>query len=158
MKTLRKISLLLVGLTLSILSFAQPPHEGGRHEHNKERQEKFKALKVEYITTQLDLTPEEAQQFWPVYNEFEEKLHSLEKTRRKTLRANEGKELTNQQVDDLIQMNFNTDQKILDLRKEYDVKFRKVLSIQKVGKLYKAEKDFRHELLRKMKRGGGPPH
>lgn len=158
MKTLRKISLLFIGVTLSMLSFAQPPHEGGPHGDNKERQEKIKALKVEYLTTQLELSPEEAQKFWPIYNEFEEKMRTLEKSRRKSLKASEGKQLTDKEVNALIQMNFDTDQDILDLRKEYDLKFKKALSVQKVGKLYKAEKDFRHELLRKMKRGGGPPH
>ena len=153
MKTLQKFSLLFIGVTLSILSFAQSSHHQGHHEDNKERKEKFKALKVEYITSQLDLSSEEAQQFWPVYNEFEKKLHALEKQRRKTFKASENKDLSDQEVNELIQMNFDTDQSILDLRKTYDLKFKTVLSVQKVGKLYKAEKDFRHELLRKMKHG-----
>ena len=32
--------------------------------------EKIKALKVAHITNELDLTSKEAQQFWPIYNEF----------------------------------------------------------------------------------------
>ncbi|MEL7588220.1 MAG: hypothetical protein AAGU19_16040 [Prolixibacteraceae bacterium] len=41
--------------------FAQP----GKHEDF----EKYKALKVSYMTEQLELTPQEAQQFWPIYKE-----------------------------------------------------------------------------------------
>ena len=115
-------------------------------------------MKVEFITTKLELTPEEAEKFWPLYNEFESKLKALEKKRRMVLKENYNKELTDDEVNELIQMNFDTDQQILSLRRQYDVKFKKVLSVQKVGKLYVAEKEFRHELLRKMKRGGHPSH
>ena len=37
----------------------------------KERHERIQALKVAFITEKLELTPEEAQQFWPVFNAIE---------------------------------------------------------------------------------------
>lgn len=136
---------------MSSLLFAQPSSEGGF----SQRSEKIKAMKVEFITTKLELTPAEAEKFWPLYNEFTDKMQVIAKDRRKTMRANKDKELTDKEVNELIQLNFDTDQKMLDLRRAYDVKFKKVLSIQKVGKLYQAEEQFKHELLRKMK-GNGP--
>ncbi len=42
-----------------------------------EHREKIKALKTAYITEGLSLTPREAQQFWPVYNEYEQKRRQL---------------------------------------------------------------------------------
>ncbi len=41
--------------------------------------EKIKSLKVAFITEKLSLTSKEAQSFWPVYNEFEEKRDALTK-------------------------------------------------------------------------------
>jgi len=37
----------------------------------------FKAKKVAFITTSINLTPSEAEKFWPVYNEYEQKKYSL---------------------------------------------------------------------------------
>ena len=145
---------------LSIILFstgliAQPPGGAGP-EGRKEKSEKIKAMKVEFITSKLDLSSAEAEKFWPIYNEFMGKMDKIERGRRKSRKSNEGKELTDAEVNEMIKYNFDTDQELLDLRREYDAKFKNVLSIQKVGKLYLAEHQFRRELLRKMK-GNGPP-
>lgn len=154
MRKLKAIWLTLALGIISMTSIAQPP-AGGKGNH--QRSEKIKAMKVEYITTKLDLTPSEAEKFWPLYNAFNDKMMELERTRRRALRDNANKEMTDKEVNDFIAFNFKTDQDILDLRKEYDAKFKEVLGIQKVGKLYQAEDQFRHEMLRKMKGAGGPP-
>ena len=152
MKTRITILSIFAILLFSTSVIAQQGHGGGNHQ----KQEKVKAMKVEYITSKLELTPNEAESFWPLYNEFMDKLHTLERARKRKLRESADKELSDDEVNALIKFNFETDQKILDLRLVYDVKFKKVLSIQKVGKLYTAEHQFRHDLLRKMK-GSGPP-
>src|SRR5690606_18064590 len=67
-------------LTLAILflsaslSFAQPGNES--------RKEKIESLKIAFITTELELTPEESEKFWPLYNEMELKLKKVRKERR----------------------------------------------------------------------------
>ena len=42
----------------------------------------MKAHKIAYITQKLNLTSEEAQVFWPVHNELENKLHELREANR----------------------------------------------------------------------------
>jgi hypothetical protein len=42
-------------------------------EKMKEKREQIKAMKVAFITTELDLNSSEAEKFWPIYNAFEEK-------------------------------------------------------------------------------------
>lgn len=154
MKT--KIILLVCFLFGSIV-YAQPPHGQGGPGGSKEKREKIEAMKVEYFTSQLALTPEEAQKFWPVYNEFISKIHELEKKRRKALKKEQSNALSDATVNAEIKQMFDLEQEILDLKMAYDKKFKEVLPIQKVGKLYQAEQSFRHELLRKMKKGNGPP-
>ena len=44
--------------------------------------EKFKSQKIAFITEKLNLTPKEAQEFWPVYNEFEKQRMTWQKNRR----------------------------------------------------------------------------
>lgn len=150
--------LIMVCFLLGTVSYAQPPQGHEIPHGNKEKREKIAAMKVEYFTSQLELTPTEAQQFWPVYNEFISKVHELERAKRKLMKKDrEDVALSDAEVNMRIQKIFNTEQQILDLKREYDLKFKKVLPVQKVGKLYNAEQSFRHELLRKMKEGGGLP-
>ena len=66
MKT--KFILPIILLFISSVSFSQD---------FKEKREKVKALKVAYITEQLELTTEEAQKFWPLYNAFDDKQAEL---------------------------------------------------------------------------------
>ena len=72
------IELALAGLfvTSSLLSFAQ--REGHGHQMG-ENKEKLKAHKIAYITERLQLTPAEAEKFWPVYNELEAKCRLLKR-------------------------------------------------------------------------------
>lgn len=44
---------------------------------NDERHERIKALKVPFITEELELTPAEAEKFWPIYNSYDKRMHDL---------------------------------------------------------------------------------
>lgn len=153
----KQIVTILAILFYAVSGMAQPPHEmNDGSKGGKQNREKIKAMKVEFITSNLELTSQEAEKFWPVYNEFTAKLMELEKGRRKLMKANEDKELSDAEINKMIALNFETDQKILDLKRAYDLKFKKVLSVQKVGTLYHSEHQFKKELLRKMKQNGPP--
>src|SRR5699024_12564748 len=41
--------------------------------------QRIKSLKAAYITDQLNLSSEEAQQFWPIYNKYQQQRRSLYK-------------------------------------------------------------------------------
>ena len=86
---------------------------------------KIEALKIAYLTNKLNLSPEEAQRFWPVYNKY------MEEIRKTRLDARENK-----------QQEIVTDEKILVIRKKYNIEFGKVLSSEKVNAFFKAEKEF----------------
>ena len=42
-----------------------------------DKRTELKALKIGYLTKQLELTSSEAEVFWPVYNEFDKKMFEL---------------------------------------------------------------------------------
>lgn len=91
----------------------------------------IEALKVAYITRQLNLTPEEAQKFWPVHNIYFEELKKARK--------------------DNIDNELVFEEKALNVRKKYNADFRKILmSDERVNKLYKLEKDFNNELRKEL--------
>lgn len=86
---------------------------------------KIEALKIAFYTKKLDLSSEEAQKFWPVYNKYAEELKKV----RKDARENNRPEI-------------ETEEKYLIIRKRYNTEFGKVLSAEKVNAFFKAEKEF----------------
>ena len=53
-------------------------------QEHRSKEERIQALKVAFITEELDLTPEQSQGFWPLYNELQGKLRQLKKKTYKT--------------------------------------------------------------------------
>ena len=87
--------------------------------------EKLQALKIAWLTKKLDLSPEEAQRFWPIYNRYTEEIRSIRQDQKQ-------KNTPELEVED----------KILNVRKKYNGEFSKALSAEKVNTLFKSEKDF----------------
>ncbi|HUM89497.1 MAG TPA: hypothetical protein PKV50_08200 [Prolixibacteraceae bacterium] len=111
--------------------------------------EKIRAEKVSFITTQLDLSVEEAQKFWPVYNEFEKKNDEFieaERTIHKDLK-NRGDKMTDTELEKNLDKINDIQMQKANLQSEYYSKFKKVLPIKKLVKFYAAEKEFRKQLL-----------
>jgi hypothetical protein len=145
------ISIMFLMPALMLIAQQGPGPEGKR--------EKIKALKVAYITEQLQLTPEEAQRFWPVYNEFDQKRHALEieiagqpVDKRPDIAL-----MTDAEVDQFIQEKFNREEQVLDLKREYYVKFKEVLPVKKVFRLWEAEIGFKRLLLERLQEDQRPP-
>ena len=117
--------------------------------------EKIKSEKISFFTGKLDLTPAEAQAFWPVYNEFDKKrfelqrqIHEFERMpdeKYKTLSEAEIEKMTNNYL-----ASFETEANLI---KEYHQKFMKVLPKKKVLMIYRTENEFRSYLIREYKRG-----
>jgi hypothetical protein len=111
--------------------------------------EKIEALKIAYITTAVDLSTAEAQQFWPVYNEAEQKRKDLRRSRaseRKNATQN-FQTMSDKEAELFIDKEMEFKQKDLDIQKELHSKLKKVLSAKKIARLYKAEVDFQRKVL-----------
>ena len=111
---------------------------------------KFKADKIAYITEAINLTPQEAEVFWPVYNEYEEKKWALMKERRKLDRSlHDGvEEMSDEKYLELSRKLASFPLKDGKLVEEYNEKFLKILPAKKVVELYRAELNFRNHMLR----------
>ncbi len=106
-------TLLLLFFLLLGSSRAQQPRAG----------ERVEALKIAYLTKKLNLTTEEAQKFWPVYNQY---MADLKKARA------EGRSM-----DEL-----EKDEKVLEIRKKYYGDFSKALNPERANQFFKYEKEF----------------
>ncbi|MBN2683252.1 MAG: hypothetical protein JXR58_12145 [Bacteroidales bacterium] len=122
--------------------------------------EQMKAKKVAFITSKLDLTVDEAQSFWPVYNEHEKSLDELHDKKRsimKKIHHNDGSIKDDEliiMIDQLTDIDLNEAKE----NKSYIAKVKKVLPAGKIVKLFEAEKDFKHTLLKEYKGGHGEGH
>lgn len=123
---------------------------GAASAQNDGRQ-KIQAAKVAMITNRLNLTPDQAQQFWPVYNEYNARKQDLNKRVRQLNNSPGRQSLTDSDVlSDLKEINA-TKQKLTDLDNEYLDRFLKVISPAQVAELYKTEQDFNKILLNRLK-------
>lgn len=148
MKKLFLISMLSI-FTVSVLVAQE------RRGPSPEILEKIKTEKISFFTSKLDLTPVEAQAFWPVYNEFEKKrfelqrqIHQFERMPDETitnLSETEIEKMTNNYIDSF--------EKEALLLKEYNKQFQKILTKKKVLMLYRTENEFRSHLIREYKKG-----
>jgi predicted TIM-barrel fold metal-dependent hydrolase len=137
---MKKITLILIAFYASFSAFSQNPMR-------EKVEEKVKTQRIAFITQRLSLTETEAQQFWPIFNEFTEKVQQIRKQPKPEKPADE---LDNADVEKNIMAQFDRDAKELELKKEYFQKLKKVISVKKIAKLYRAEKDFRTELVRQL--------
>ena len=97
---------------------------------NEKKQQGIDALKVAFISKELDLSPNEAQKFWPVYNQYAKEL--------KTAISHDNNVL-------------DRDEKVLNLRKSYKDQFSNVLGPQRMNKIFNAEGRFRNLLIKSMR-------
>lgn len=110
------------------------------------RRNNIEAVKAAFITQKLELTPEESQKFWPVYNNYQQELKKLiliKNSQRRALKENAEAE----PVDEL-----EIDSEILELRKRYRGEFAKVLPRQKAALVYPTEREFRQQLIEQLQK------
>jgi hypothetical protein len=107
--------------------------------------EKFKSQKIAFLTERMNLSPREAQEFWPVYNESEKQRMDLQQYRRQLEQKtrDENIALTDQEIIKITREIAATFRKEADNAVDYNEKFLKILPPQKVLQLYRAENQFR---------------
>jgi Spy/CpxP family protein refolding chaperone len=110
--------------------------------------------KIAFITNRVSLTQDQAQKFWPLYNEFSTKRRELNRSGR-LLRRDVTEGMTDQQIRDNFSQAFAMRQQELNLEKEYFDKFQKVISLRQVAQLFQAERDFTKEVIKRVAGPGG---
>lgn len=129
---MKKIFLFLWMLALGMAAQAQDKKEDA-----------LEALRIAFISKQLELTPAEAEKFWPVYNKYQGDLRQMMQEHREK----KGSEL-------------EWEEKLLNMRKQYKPEFTKCISEQKFDRLLRAERTWgemlRKELQRRREAGDRP--
>ena len=106
--------------------------------------------RIAFITARITLTQDQAQRFWPMYNEFVAKRRELNRSARQVRQATSNPGLTDAQLRDTFNQEFGIRQQLLALDKDYFERAQKVLSLQQLAQLYQAERDFTKEVLQRV--------
>jgi len=116
--------------------------------------EKFKSQKIAFITEKLNLSSKEAQEFWPVYNQYEKDRMDLQQHRRELEQRtrDENVKMSDQEVIRITREIAASFRKEADNMANYNEKFLKILPPQKVLQLFRAENQFRVHMFDQFKR------
>ncbi len=115
----------------------------------KDRLEKIENAKIAFITEKLSLTQEQAQRFWPLYNELDAKKQDLRK-RSRTFREESLASLTDEQIREGLENRLVYRQRELDLDKEYMDRYLRVISPKQLALLHRSEREFTKLLLERL--------
>ena len=117
-------------------------------------QDRLKSMRVAYMTEKLDLTPAEAEKFWPIYNEYQAAHEGIEKRARDD--SPDLATMSDQELEDHIRSNFDRMESLIDLKRSYLDKFKTVLPQRKAAMVFAVEHEFIKEIVRfKHSRGDG---
>lgn len=142
---MKKYIIMIMVLLISTISQAQKPGK-----------ERIEAMKIGFITKRLSLTAEEAQRFWPVYNRFVDEQEKLRKSTKANLieELADPSALSDAEAEKALQEMLQFKSNEAELIRKYTNEFKKVISVQKVVMLFKAELEFKRELLKQLKERG----
>lgn len=148
MKNLKLFFLLFFSI-LSLSSFSQ---------ERKPNKEKIKELKIAYLTEKLNLTVEEAEKFWPVYNKHDAIVRKIRvdenlKIRKKIKEAGSLDNISETDAEKLVKEKLELEAKFLKENKVFIKELSKFLPHKKILKFYVTEKEFGRKLLKRYKKG-----
>ena len=119
------------------------------------QQKRIQALKISYITNTLNLSPKEAEKFWPVYNLYTEKIqklkHKSETIIQQQIRLAGGIDyITEAQAKNLISNSLKKEQQITDAKINMVKELAKVIPAKKIILLKKTERSFNRKMLQEL--------
>jgi len=118
-------------LLFGFITFATLLTNGQEVADSGNGREKIKMLEIGYLTRQLQLSSNEAEKFWPLFNKYREEIITVVKDKNI--------------IDDL-----ERQQKALDIRKKYRKDFGRILDEERGREVYEAEDRFKTMVRREM--------
>jgi len=140
---MKKLIIPILALFLSLSAWSQQPSG-----------ERIMAMKVAHITKKMDLSSQEAQQFWPVYNAYAAKITKFRNTDLRNLKReikNSVGNLSDAQASKLLDRLMTVENDMHEARVTLVNDLKKVISAEKIIRLKAAEDEFNKILLQRLK-------
>lgn len=118
-----------------------------------ERLEKIKAQRIAFFTEKLNLTQQEAEKFWPVYNDYNNRKDMITSESRNLsiFVARNSDNMSDTEVNESMEKFIDLENQEHKLFIEYHYKYLEILPPRKVMKLYIAETQFKQYLLNQLR-------
>jgi hypothetical protein len=143
-------NILAVTILLCLPFLVSAQRDGGRRNE-------IEAYKITYLKEKLELTPEEAKIFWPIYTAWQAEQSALRQERREKMisfrKITEIEDLSDTEVQSLITNELNFKQRDLNIERKYYGRLKSSLPIKTIGKYYRAQETFKRELLSRYREG-----
>lgn len=127
---------------------AQEKQQPGKRRHFSH--EEFQAKQKEYITRKAQLTPEEAEAFFPLFFELQKKKFTLERDARRSIKKKRGEKMNEEQCREFVNKMSDVKIEVAKLEKEYSAKYLNVIPACKLLGVQHAEISFQRDLMKKM--------
>ena len=152
---MKRIFSLAVCLLTAAALFAQPQGNKQFEEQRKKEFDRIQAEKIAFITQELDLSPAEAQVFWPVYNACWKESHAAHKKMMDAVgefRGKKGDDLSEKELEAKLDAYILANKASNQVLADWYPKFKEVLPIRKVAKLYQAEEAFQMRMIENLRK------
>jgi hypothetical protein len=110
-----------------------------------EKKAKLDAWHTAFLTSEMQLTTEEAQKFWPIYNEYKAEMEKLEKPVKAIGKTIE--QMSDAELRQMIYKELDNEQQRVNMNKKYVDRFLTILPAIKIVRLKKAEREFKKMVL-----------
>lgn len=122
----------------------------------QDRKDKIETMHIAYLSQKLNLSPAEAEKFWPIYNQYKAEQDKLRKQRMDDIqavkRAGGVDSMNDAEVQKLVTDETDLETRELALRKEYVTKFQQAIPVRNVAKFFIAEDEFKRYLLNQLRK------
>ena len=154
---MKKLVSILLTISIAVAALAQP--QNFKRGQGRPDFEKMKAERVAFITSEVGLTSQDAQAFWPIYNKAEEKQQELQKAEKKAY-MDLSKALKDGQgnVDALLDAYIKAKQANVNVQLTYAKEYKKAIGAEKTAKFFACDEKFRRQQIGKLggQHKGGP--
>lgn len=138
-KTVRKfIWLVIVFISLQQWVMGQPS-----------RRERVEAERVAFITKRMQLTPKQAQGFWPIHTQYEKEERLIRQKYRTQVPI---ASMTEVDAEEVIEKRLRMEEELLALKKNFYSRFKTVVSARQVLLFQKSNAEFKQYLLEEIRR------
>ena len=130
---MKKILLMLVAVLAFVTVSAQPPHggpQGGQQGGQRN------ARMIEMLQKQLNMSPEQAKKFAPVYQAYQREIRNVRKETKMVVDSYKNDEMTVKVAKKIMMAQLNGDKTIIQVKKEYIRVFVEYLNPEQLSKIF----------------------
>ena len=117
------------------------------------QQQRIMEEKIAFFNKELNLTNSEADKFWPIYKDYQNRKNRISGEKRTLMQyyMRNANNMSSQEITETLNKYMNYEKQETDLLLTYNEKFRTVLPDEKVLKIYIAEVKFKDYLLKQLR-------